>query len=754
MDIGTFRRIVTAFADEAIDVDLGKGRLVAQIRDELVEVTVLSREGTVWIREDEEEYSAYSWILKRLARLELLADRILAQIPEERFYVDPQGSLLRDIAEAPESGSQRITNAADGILEALKEGLAGVTQVLYLTSDAGEGKTTLINHVSRELARRYKNRECNWLLVPISLSGRPFMALDDIVVAELTNRFRFNLYYDAFTELVRLNAVVPALDGFEEVFLETDSGEAVSALGNLINQLGGSGRVLIAARKAYFEIRSFASQARIFDTIGEDAGASFERLSLRRWSKRNFYSYARKRGIDTPEVIHKQIAKRLQDSDHPLLTRAVLVAKLMDVALEGDINELLKSLSRDPEDYFYQFVGALIEREANTKWIDRSLRGDAASPLLSIEEHLSLLSQIAREMWINRTDALRSDYIELIADVFSAENQKSAAIAHQVQERLHQHSLLVTRGSSTKKLAFDHEDFRQFFLGQALGAELLKSDSISLGTFLRTAPLPLRTVDAAISFAARKNADFQKVLESVTSIGMTALDTSYEKENAGLVTVRLLEKTEGARKLVRGLAFPPSALSSRTIRNVEFLDCRFQATYLGPTQNWNVEFRDCNFDRIELNSYDNLEGVRFIDCEIASIFLADKELAIFGPEQIRRILSNATGKVDSDSERVVSLDDCIDDATRIAEQALRAFMRATHLNENVFRQRLGQNANEFFDRILPDLLEGGVLEEIEYRGSGTQRRFKLSVPMRNIEPAIRTAKDLRSFIILLKGSRP
>ena len=45
---------------------------------------------------------------------------------------------------------------------------------------------------------KFKRRECQWLLVPISLGSRLFMAFDDIVVAELTNRFRFSMYYDAF----------------------------------------------------------------------------------------------------------------------------------------------------------------------------------------------------------------------------------------------------------------------------------------------------------------------------------------------------------------------------------------------------------------------------------------------------------------------------------------------------------------------------------------------------------------------------
>lgn len=753
MNRDTFRQIVTAFADEAIDVDFSGGNMLAQIRDEIVDVKVSEREGTIWIQESGEELSAYAWIIKRLARLNLLADRILAQIPDEEYFVEPEGILL-DIDSSSNDNNSKSKDASQAIENALDQGVAGITRILYLTSDAGEGKTTLINHVARLLAQKYKRKEASWLLVPISLAGRPFMALDDIVVAELTNRFRFNLYYDAFTEMVKLNALVPALDGFEEVFLETGSGEAVSALGNLINQLNGSGRVLIAARKAYFEIRSFASQARMFDTVDSDAGAIFEQLSLQRWSKNKFFEYAQIRGLSNPIEIHTKFANQLGGHDHPLLSRAVLVSRLIDVALKDDVGSLVHELSKDPEDYFFQFVEALIEREAVSKWIDRSSSGDTASPLLSVEEHFALLTQIAREMWINRTDTLGLDYIDLIADVFNSEHSKSAAVAHQVKERLHQHSLLASRGSSTKKLTFDHEDFRLFFLGQALGTELIKSDPQSIGIFLRSASIPSRTVDAAISYVSRKEASIKTILDVLVSIGQSALETSYEKENSGFIVIRLIEADPEGRHVIKSINFPPNSLRMRHLKNVEFVNCRFRDTEIGPTDDWGVVFKESHFDSILLNSDTLFSGVDFIDCDVSSIFFSDTDEAFFAPDEINEILDLTSPKEVMQPTTLTNFVIQSKSDTRLAVQALRAFLRATHLSEYVLRQRLGQNSNEFFHGILPKLLSSEILEEIDPKGSSTQRRFKLAIPMRNIEPAIRNASDLASFLSLLKqGSK-
>ncbi len=755
MNVSEFRTILTAFADKPIDVDMDRGKLHCQIREEYIEAKLTYREGNVWVSEDgTTEMTAYRWIINRIARLTLLADKLISQIPNEPFFVTPEGDFLGDLDTSPNGEETRVSDTESAIVDNLREGLAGVSRLLYLTSDAGEGKTTLINHVAREQAKRFKNGECDWLFLPISLGGRPFMALDDIVVAELTNRFRFMLYYDAFTELVKLNAIVPALDGFEEVFLETGSGEAVSALGHLINQLQGSGRVLIAARKAYFEIRSFASQAKMFDSIGDDAGASFERLSLRRWSKDKFLEYCENRGIQDGPRIHHLVAQRLGDT-HPLLTRAVLIQRLLDIAEHGGIDDLLDKLGIAPEDYFYKFVDSIIVREANTKWIDRSRRGDFSVPLLSIDEHHLLLGQIAREMWINGTDALRNDYIELIADVFCDEHDKAPNVARQVRERLHHHSLLSATGVGENRLTFDHSDFRLFFLGQALGSELIRAEPQSMAAFLSVSAISPQAADAAVAYVTRKGGNLSKTIDALNKLGGAALVTSYEKENVGLLVIRLLERVDTVEVQVHNTNFPSSSLVARSLKNCIFNNCGFEGTSLSDARLSNVKFLSCTFQRLEIGSNGDFENVCLVDCEVAVVHKIDTDDMVFDPSEIRKELQRAGFGIGSDAEEPSDALERkpVDLETKLAEQALRAFMRSTHLNENVFRQRLGSHANMFIDNVLPVLLRAAVLVEVDYRGGGVQRRFKLNAPMRNIAPAIKSARSLEEFISVLQGDR-
>lgn len=753
MNLNDLRRTVTAFADAPIDVDMTKGRLVAQIREEIVEVRVTESEGQLWVQENSNNpITAYKWVTERVARLSLLAEHVIARLPREKHFVTPEGELLEDIESSPDNSAHHVTDATLSIKDNLDLSLAGVSRILYLTSDAGEGKTTVINETAIRQAEQFKNKEATWLLVPISLSGRPFMALDDVVVAELTNRFRFMLYFDAFLELVRLNAIVPALDGFEEVFVETGTGEAVSALANLINQLNGSGRALIAARKAYFEIRSFASQSRIFDSIASDSGVSFQRLSLSRWSKSKFIEYAEKRSLQDAEEIYEMVSSRLQP-EHPMLTRAVLVERLIDLSLDGDVKSLLDRLGDHPEDYFYEFVNTIIEREATQKWIDRSQRGDAAKPLLTANEHHILLAYIAREMWVNQSDSLRTDYLELVAELFSSELSKPATIARQINERLHQHSLLATTEDVSNKIGFDHEDFRLFFLGQALGQELIKDSRNSLASFLRVASLPSRTADAAIAYVARNKANAENIVLTLLQIGADSLDTSFEKENASILLIRLISAGYAPGVHLKNLVLPSGAMDARYISDVTFQDCIFQPVNLRGCRMDRVRFVGCSFDRIEIGSTFIAEDAIFESCEISSVYLVDSDYTIFSPPEINKTLREFDVHV-VDNEQYDLLEESeatIDEETRIAEQALRAFMRATHLNEGVFRQRLGQDVGVFFEDIMPRLIDAGVLEEIEYRGAGHQRRFKLSTPMKNIEPAIRCSRDFSTFLSILKS---
>ena len=598
MQFEDFKRIVTCFADRADDVDTRHGELLVQIRDETITARLHQRADGLIVEEDGERMHAASWIVNRVARVPLLADRILSYVLPPPHFVNPSGRLLDQPDQESSDKDPYQENVVKTLTETLGRSLAGTTSVVYLTSDAGEGKTSLIELLAVKQAEAYKAKQSNWLLVPIPLGGRTFLRFDDVVVSALVNRLRFQLlYYDAFLELVRLGVLVPAFDGFEEMIVEASSGEAISALGNLVASLRSSGTILVAARKAYFDYPSFRSQARLFDGIGSSGEVAFGRVSLNRWNRAAFTQYARKRGVRAPDDLFHAVANRL-DADHPLLTRAVLVKRLVDVATEeADLPDLLDRIGQDPQDYFHEFVGSLVEREAKLKWLDTS--GDPPQSILTTTEHHELLAMLAQEMWLSATDGLKMDVVNILVDMFTSAKNKSPTVARQIGERIKEHALLVRTGLG-RILAFDHEHFRLFYFGQALGRMLVECDPGSVLSTIEKATLPASAVTEVVGFVRRHNANLKATLALLQRLADGELSASFVRENCGALTLALIDHSAGPHE-ARNMSFPNGALRQRHLRNVTVSGSFFHATSLTETVLYDCRFVNCTFERFEID---------------------------------------------------------------------------------------------------------------------------------------------------------
>jgi hypothetical protein len=750
MNFESFRRVLTTFADSPADVDLSKGLLLVQIRDEVITGEVFSREGAVYVRENDTESLAQQWLINRIARIPQLASRILDYIPDEPHFVTPSGVLLDQLEDNPTDKAEFTGDAVESIRSVLGRRPAGASSVLYLTSDAGEGKTTIINRVARVQATAYKKKEADWLLIPIMLGGRPFLRFDDVVIGELVNHFRFQFfYYDAFIELVRMGVLVPAFDGFEEMFIESGSGEALSALGNLMNTLESSGSVLISARKAYFEYKSFASQARLFDALELNA-ASFSKLALHRWNRAQFLLYAQKRQISNREEIYNDVCQRLSDTDHPLLTRAVLVKRLLDIAQNvTSRDELLVKLGHAPHDYFYQFVDAIIEREVTEKWIDRS--GQPAQPLITTEEHHELLSLIAQEMWGMNTEVLNSEVLDLLAELFSETRSKTPVIARQIKERIKQHALISSSEGNNAAFKFDHEEFRSFFLGQAIGRRLIENNESDLRQLLSKGILPRQTYDAAVQYLRSKGYNLVKAIGIIQQYSRADIVASFTRDNCGGLIIRLLDGLDFQGGEICQVNFPQYSLRGRNLIRIRFRDCYYQVTPLEGTSINSCSFEKCTFDGLELTHSNKVQDSTLMASDVICVVPPGHENRVYDPASVTRVLINAGFTIRS-AEGVIAKSEFIkkqDEALELTERALRIFIRSTQIHESVLRTKLGVKAGLFFNSVLPELVKSGILIDVsgESGGGNNNAKYRLSVRMRAIERAMsHSAGNFRQFL--------
>lgn len=750
MQINEFKAIVTTFADPGIELQFDRTTFMISINGDVIDAKITAKSGDVFVDEGTGAEPASKWIVNRLARLPLLASRLRETIPATEYFVSPGVSLLSTLERVPD---EQLETSIDGLnlaLESLEQRSPLETMVLYITSDAGEGKTSLINELAREQAQNFIDNKADWLLVPIPLGGRHFLRFDDITVGVMQNRYRFPfLYYQSFLSLVKMGVIVPAFDGFEEMFVESSSGEALSAMGILTSSLGSRGAMVVAARKAYFEFESLRTQERLFDTI-KGFSVGFAKLELHRWAERQFVEYCVRRGVENPEELHQQVSARLSP-DHPLLTRAVLVKRLVDVAKKSPtLDGFLDQLEKSGADFFSVFVRGLIEREAKEKWIDRDLKDGVGTPLFTVDEHCELLSQIALSMWESKVDFLTRDVLEFAADYFCETAQKNAFQAQQVRERVRGHAMLIPSTNAINAVEFDHDEFRMYFLGEGIARQIRlmhPAKAEVLGT-LRRGPVPHDAMLALVRALTRdKTVERVCAVKFLLEVARMDAQASYTHANVAELVIHLLSGIDGGSVDIAGLSFGQGALQDKKISKVNFQQCYFSSTSLDLAKIANCTFANCKFAQLRIMDNTLLSDVVFEECTLDTLILRERE--IWDPAEIRQQLEHAGVTLHDDASplAVASSAKQADPSLVDVGKLVRYFMRSTHISESVIRIKLSARGQVFINEALPQLQSKGVFVEIQNIGSSGQRRFRLGVALQAISNATTKANgDFEKFL--------
>ena len=753
MQIPEFKSIVTTFADPGSELLFDNTDFGISINGDFITAKITAKMGDVYVDEGSGAVPASKWVLTRLARLQLLASRLRDTIPATEHFVSPAVSLLPTLEQGPDERPVLSNDGLKTALETLDQPSPLETTVLYITSDAGEGKTSLINQLAREQAQRFIDNQSEWLLVPIPLGGRHFLRFDDITVGVLQNRYRFqSLYYQSFLALVKMGVIVPAFDGFEEMFVESSTGEALSAMGMLVGSLDSRGAMVVAARKAYFEFENLRTQERLFDTI-KGYSVGFGKLELCRWAKPQFIDYCTKREVENPEELHRRVSERLSPN-HALLTRAVLVKRLVGEAKKSpSLDGFLDQLQKSGADFFSVFVRGLIEREATEKWLDRSGENEVGTPLLTVDEHCQLLSQIALSMWEGKVDYLKRDALEFVADYFCEMAKQNAFQAQQVRERMRGHAMLVTSANANQAVEFDHDEFRLYFLGEGIARQIRPMNNRAkaevLGTF-RRGQLPEDAALALFRGLTRDGTlDRVQAVRFLLEVASMDAQASYTHENTSEVIIRLLSGIDGNGLNIAGLSFGHDALRDKKITGVTFLNCYFSNTCLELAEIENCTFINCKFTQLRLTNITRLSGVVFQGCTVDALLLTDRNHEIWNPAEIRHQLEGAgvtfRDEVSTPAEPIPVRETDLELVD--LQKLLHYFLKSTTLGENMLRAKLSTRGQLFIDNTLPQFLRAKVITEVKNQGGGNQRRFRVGTTLQAINEALAVANgDFAQFL--------
>ena len=218
---------------------------------------------------------------------------------------------------------------------------------------------------------------------------------------------------------------------------------------------------------------------------------------------------------------------------------------------------------------------------------------------------------------------------------------------------------------------------------------------------------------------------------------------SYTQENCSALIARLLSEVDGNQLTIVGLAFGLDAIRNRKLSNLVFDNCYFAPTSLETTQLINCTFTKCKFSQLRVYSSTKFTGVTLNDCSVDTLRLTERDLDLWEPAVIRVHLERmgvGFGQLPSANPDDHSVAEAVDPELHDLERLLRYFMRSTHVSESVILLKLGNRGQGFIDCTLPKLLDIGILVEVENRGAGVQRRFKLDIPLHRVNAAISTAQ--------------
>lgn len=752
MDHDKFIEVVSNFS--VSEPSIKKDDILLELASgEIINIKIkLSEDSSVEkvIDENNTEFTPEVWISERLGRLSTLSRSMLSTLRNNIAFVSPEVDydLHWAISDQPEEG---FSSACDILKKIVDTKNPWESHILYITSNAGEGKTTVLEKMALDYAKDYKPGKGK-LIVPIALSGKPFIRFDDLIIGTLANRFKFTgFFYDSFISLVKMNMIIPAFDGFEEMFVESPSGAAISAMIEFIKEIKGKGTVLVAARSAYYEYQNLTTQAKLYDAISSYPVA-FSKIKIRRWNEKQFVDYGKGCGFITEDSLSLYSSiKGIFGENHPILTRAVLASKLYSSFEETkNINDLLSTASSDYNEFYYKFVYAITAREAN-KWLTK--KTTISIPVLTLDQHIKLLSMIAREMWTARSEILNKDVIDMLADLFIETEKLGADEAWQIKNRIRDHAILRMTDSNKNYFEFDHEDFYHFFLGEMLSGLIINKDYSDLFNIMRRNRLPKGALDACVY--KLHNRIPENILSDISEKAQQEQRSSYARENASYLML-LLNNLLNKHVEISGISFEAEPLNSINISDVCFNECIFTALKISKIKE-KVMFNNCNIIKLEIDSSDK-NNVQIIgSTAINSLYNILEDVVEYSPSMIRSILQSKYGfsfirKENSLFEEIEVAQS--DELIQLFEKIIRMFFNRIEINSDILKLKLGTAKYKIFWENIYPKIKDIVLDEVPYRGGGTQKRIRIICRMEIIQKALETAEgDFEKLITFISNTK-
>lgn len=652
----------------------------------------------------------HAYLQRDILKLSLLAKQVSRAL--ERAWEHRLAKFVDGPAEETNQGKSQLLDAVAGHLrERLVMAEPGTTNVVQLMARAGQGKTALLEQLAMELARLYKpDPYPSPILLPVDLLGRFVGTVDDAIAGTLNNTYLFpGLSQRDVSLSIRQRWLILALDGFDELVARIGVREAFLRITELLDQLRGSGSVVLSARENFFELYQVTAGIRSYlePKVGSYTTTAFR---LVRWrDEQGLQVFAGLGSEDPPKDLSGLLTAFENDRD--IVLHPFFLTRLAALWQQGERFEEAGK-EHDKLGRTKYVIDTFLRRESQEKWTSRD-----GKPLLSADDHTAMLGTIAEEMW--RSGAFRLDASELVlaAELGLADLKLPAAVVQEALARVPNHAALIVRD---QRYAFLHEKFLQFFLGHRLALLLRRADEVGVAEILKARELGPEVVEWLAWNWRRADGDTTTVVDFLNRLQERITEEAVVP-NVGQITGRLLG---GHRQLgvaeVKGQTFVGQALSGGDFRMIEFAQCRFWHLDLSETTFEHCVFRNCKIGDVLLSGKTSFKDCKMIESVPRAVEVED-DRTFYAPDEIAELLRRRGAAVLV--EEVAEPQEVYLRAGREVGDCVERVVRRSEKTCDVALEDLGELKAKIVKDVVKIGLETGVMKEVSRDASGPKKQF-------------------------------
>jgi hypothetical protein len=740
-----------AFADEESDaaVDSDGSFLLQRNGSELSGTLRHGSEGQLLVDADGATIPYRRFLTHNLARLDVLAQRLVERRQAVSGFVDANVTLQRAAEDVVQGPGLSLIDAECANVPPFS------SRVLFITADAGHGKTALLREHQYVQASRFIKGESHYLFWHLDLQGRQLLRLSEALMGDLAELRLSGLWMPAVIRLMRRGALVVGVDGFDELAAEQGGVDALGALASLVSQLEGHGAVVAASRRTFFDTDDYLRRGGMVRR-GVPDPCQFDQIELNAWTASDVKTYFEHANFDgtrvtNPAGMYDAILSALGgDASHPLVTRPFLITQIARASvLYGASPEEFLRAPDDPYSGVASVVSAFVKREVAEKWKVR----ETGEPFLTEDQHLQFLADVAEEMHRSQKDRLHIEIIETIASLLLDQWGIDNNLRPQIVEMVRMHVLLVSPpGDNQLHRGFDHPEFRDYFVAYALRSRILavmsRGPAHELVRFLSIAQLSDSTARYVCSMLERNPGTVSTLLATMEDTLAAEWKPTYLQQNLGTLIPFLLDGVEfapavnfGGKVIYSSLAFEGSNIVGVNFQNGTFVNASLRNVDWSGVTLENVSLGDLQLDRDSA-----FHDVRLMRCKIDGVRVqsADEdEVREYSPSRIRRVLEGF-GIIFVDEELPIDIEEEQEDSdeVRLTRKLLRMFSRTTIMSDDHLRKRFGTDFAFLESDLIPLLVDRGVFEERRWKGSGSHRAWTLSVGLDDLLAAEGTTSAL------------